>query len=348
MEFQVHEEDLTKTIFNNRFFWFIVAIIIGYTLSLMAIIFFPQETAIKTVIAFSLLLFGIALISAFSSKRIIDRFESLVRRSTPVYVVLSFASIFLPFLLVLIIGENFSIKVIEMFVLWYCVPIMLMIMSHILFSQNNRITFFLIIGGVVILWLGMDHRYTLIIFDEFQDLSYNLTAIWIVNILLISYSPFNLQDHKQVSSKITFAGIKYTLLFVPILMLLIAPLGLFSGFLSWNPNVSTSPLVKIASFIGIYLTIALPEEFIFRGVILNEFDKRTGRESNIRWLTLVFVSLAFGSTHWNNTSPEFIIYYILFATIAGITYGYTWRKTGLFGAALLHTTVDWIWAFYFQ
>ncbi|MHA1156833.1 MAG: CPBP family glutamic-type intramembrane protease [Candidatus Heimdallarchaeota archaeon] len=56
----------------------------------------------------------------------------------------------------------------------------------------------------------------------------------------------------------------------------------------------------------------------------------------------------FGLTHWNNTSPEFIIYYILFATIAGIAYGYTWRKTGLFGAALLHTTVDWIWAFYFK
>lgn len=348
MELQVHEEDLRITIFNSRLFWFFVAIIIGYLLSLMAIIFFPQETAIKTVTAFSLLLFGIALISAFSSKRIIDRFESLVRRNTPVYVVLSFASIFLPFLLVVIIGDNITIRVIEMFVLWYCVPIMLLILGQILFPQNKRVAFFLIICGVVLLWLGMDHRYTMIIFDGFQDLSYNFTTLWIVNILLICYSPFNLQNHKQVSSKITFTGIKYTLLFVPILILCIAPLGLFSGFLIWNPDVSTSPLEKIASFIGIYLTIALPEEFVFRGVILNEFDKRTGRDSHIRWLTLVLVSLAFGSTHWNNTSPEFIIYYFLFASIAGIAYGYTWRKTGLFGAALLHTTVDWIWAFYFQ
>lgn len=348
MELQVHEEDLIKSIFNNRLFWFIVAILISYILSLMAIIFFPQETAIKTVIAFSLVLFGIALISAFSSKRIIDRFELLVRRNIPVYVVISFASIFLPFLLVVAIGENSTIEVIEMFALWYCVPIMLMILGQIIFPQDKRIAFFLIIGGVAMLWVGMDHRYTMIIFNGFQDLSYNLTAIWIVNILLICYSPFNLQDHKQVSSKITFTGIKYTLLFVPILFLLITPLGLFSGFLTWNPDVSTSPLEKIAVFIGIYLTIALPEEFIFRGVMLNEFDKRTGRESPIRWLTLVFVSFAFGSTHWNNTSPGFIIYYILFATIAGITYGHTWRKTGLFGAALLHTTVDWIWAFYFK
>ncbi len=348
MELQVHEEDLIKTIFNNRLFWFLVAIIIGYLLSLMAIIFFPQETAIKTVIAFSLMLCGVALIVAFSSKRIIDRFELFVRRSKPVYVVLSFASIFLPFLLVVVFGENITNKVIAMFVLWYCIPIILLILGQILFPENKSISFFLIIVGVALLWIGMDHRYTLLIFDGFQDLSYNLTTIWIVNILLICYSPFNLQDHKQVSSKITFKGIKYTLLFVPILFLLITPLGLFSGFLAWNPDVSTSPLEKIASFIGIYLTIALPEEFIFRGVILNEFDKRTGRKSNIRWLTLVLVSFAFGSTHWNNTSPEFIVYYVLFATIAGIAYGYTWRKTGLFGAALLHTTVDWVWAFYFQ
>ncbi len=346
MELQVHEEDLIKTIFNSKVFWFFVAIIIGYLLSLMAIIFFPQETAIKTVVAFSLLLSGTALISAFSSKRIIDRFESLVRRNTPAYVVLSFASIFLPFLLVIIVGENFSTNVFVMFVLWYCVPIMLMILGQILFPQNKRLTFFLIIGGAAILWLGMDHRYTMIVFDGFQGLSYNFTAIWIVNILLICYSPFNLHDHKQINSKITFAGIKYTLLFVPILLLLITPLGLFSGFLTWNPDVSTSLLEKIAAFIGIYLTIALPEEFIFRGVILNEFDKRTGTKSNIRWLTLVFVSFVFGLTHWNNTSPELIIYYVLFATIAGITYGHTWRKTGLFGAALLHTTVDWVWAFY--
>ncbi len=194
MELQVHEEDLIKTIFNSRGFWFFVAIIIGYLLSLMAIIFFPQETAIKTVVAFSLLLFGIALISAFSSKQIIDRFDSLVRRNTPAYVVLSFASIFLPFLLVVIVGENISTNVFIMFVLWYCVPIMLMILGQILFPQNKRLTFFLIIGGAAILWLGMDHRYITNMLDGFQDLSDNFTAIWIVNILLIFYSPFNLHN----------------------------------------------------------------------------------------------------------------------------------------------------------
>ena len=57
-------------------------------------------------------------------------------------------------------------------------------------------------------------------------------------------------------------------------------------------------------------------------------------------------SLAFGLMHWNNISGlDMQITYVFLATLAGLGYGWAYKKSGnnLLAAILTHTLVDWIW-----
>jgi membrane protease YdiL (CAAX protease family) len=41
--------------------------------------------------------------------------------------------------------------------------------------------------------------------------------------------------------------------------------------------------------------------------------------------------------------------YVILATIAGLFYGWTWRKTGsIFASAIVHALVDALWHFLFR
>lgn len=65
-----------------------------------------------------------------------------------------------------------------------------------------------------------------------------------------------------------------------------------------------------------------------------------------KWIPLVISSLAFGLMHWNNVSTlSTQITYVCLATIAGLGFGWAYRKSGnnLLAAILVHTLVDWIW-----
>jgi len=94
--------------------------------------------------------------------------------------------------------------------------------------------------------------------------------------------------------------------------------------------------------VGLFLTVALPEELFFRGILLRGLEKQFSR----KWIPLVISSLAFGLMHWNNASTlSTQITYISLAALAGVGYGWTYRKSGnnLLAAILVHTLVDWTW-----
>ncbi len=119
------------------------------------------------------------------------------------------------------------------------------------------------------------------------------------------------------------------------------PIGLGSGFLAWTPP-KHGPLAFAAASVGIALTIALPEELFFRGILDHRLEESTGRY----WRSLLLSSLAFGLMHWNNRDAldERLLYFFL-ATIAGVFYGLAYRKTrGLWAPVLVHTLVDVIWS----
>jgi len=95
-------------------------------------------------------------------------------------------------------------------------------------------------------------------------------------------------------------------------------------------------------FVGLFLTVALPEELFFRGILLRGLEKVFVK----KWIPLVISSMAFGLMHWNNVDTlSTQITYVSLATIAGLGYGWAYRKSGnnLLAAMLVHTLVDSIW-----
>jgi membrane protease YdiL (CAAX protease family) len=127
-----------------------------------------------------------------------------------------------------------------------------------------------------------------------------------------------------------------------LIMALVIPPGLATGFLSFAiPESFDFPKLTV-HFIGLFLTVALPEELFFRGILLKGLEKMFSK----KWIPLIISSLAFGLMHWNNANTlSMQITYVSLASIAGIGYGWAYRKSGnnLLAAILAHTLVDWVW-----
>jgi membrane protease YdiL (CAAX protease family) len=121
------------------------------------------------------------------------------------------------------------------------------------------------------------------------------------------------------------------------------PLAISMHFVAFAPQWS-----KWSAYIGLALTIlmftAWPEELLFRGLLQNLLA-RTSKSELAGWWT---ASVLFGFSHITNLGfPNWR--YVVLATIAGLFYGWTWRKTGsIFGSALVHAGVDAVWHFFFR
>jgi membrane protease YdiL (CAAX protease family) len=120
-------------------------------------------------------------------------------------------------------------------------------------------------------------------------------------------------------------------------------LGRALHFISFRPQWGawkTLPLTALAIF---FLT-AWPEEFLFRGLLQNMLS-RACKSDLAGWWT---ASVLFGFSHITNMGfPNWR--YVVLASIAGIFYGWTWRKTGsIFASAIVHALVDVLWHFLFR
>jgi hypothetical protein len=107
-------------------------------------------------------------------------------------------------------------------------------------------------------------------------------------------------------------------------------------WLSWE----TFPITLIT----IFFFTAWPEEFLFRGLLQNLLSRAT--HSDFRgW---IMASILFGFSHITNLGfPNWR--YVLLASIAGVFYGWTWRKSGsIFASAIVHALVDATWHFFFR
>jgi len=110
--------------------------------------------------------------------------------------------------------------------------------------------------------------------------------------------------------------------------------------------------VFFVTFLGIWFTIALPEEVIARGIIQHQMLKAARKniskyKKGYTIIIIILASFIFGLSHWNNTSAEFIWIYIGLATVAGIGFGVCWKKYGLFSSMLMHTLIDFVWVMCF-
>jgi membrane protease YdiL (CAAX protease family) len=109
------------------------------------------------------------------------------------------------------------------------------------------------------------------------------------------------------------------------------PYGLGSRFLAWNPQLHVANVV--ATPVVIYLVTAVPEEFLFRGLIQNLLGRWLGPRA-----ALAIASVIFGLSHLPD--PR----YALLATLAGVAYGWVYLRTGrITASAVTHALVDAVW-----
>ena len=129
-----------------------------------------------------------------------------------------------------------------------------------------------------------------------------------------------------------------------LLAAIIIPLGTALHFIQFDPTVAHWKSLP-ADAIGIFLLTAWPEELLFRGLLQNSLSRTLSSEAG-GW---VAASVIFGLAHIANNGVFPNWRYALLATIAGIFYGRTWRKTGsIFPAAIVHGLVDTTWHLLFR
>jgi len=123
------------------------------------------------------------------------------------------------------------------------------------------------------------------------------------------------------------------------------PLGLLLSFI--HPHLPEVSLWQVPlQFAGIYLTIAIPEELLFRGILQN-FLVRSIRSGPRGLYGLLVGSVVFGAAHLHHAAVPNWKYAIL-ATLAGILYGNAYRsRQRLSAPALTHALVDTAWHFWF-
>jgi uncharacterized protein len=117
-----------------------------------------------------------------------------------------------------------------------------------------------------------------------------------------------------------------------------ASLGPALGFIAYDPQAEHLRALPL-TVVGIFLFNAWPEEFLFRGLIQNLLSKNLKSEL----FGLLTTAVIFGLAHINNGAfPNWR--YAIMATLAGLAYGQTWRKTGsIFASAIVHSLVNISW-----
>jgi len=208
-------------------------------------------------------------------------------------------------------------------------------------KQNNSEEFKLNWSDIalwLLLWIPFDFRW----YDGLQpnlDYSWWSVAISVIAIIgWLGYRGANI-GYNLVPK---FRDLKIALVAMLMIFAVVIPPGLATGFLSFGIPESYDISKLTAHFIGLFLTVALPEELFFRGILLRGLEKISSK----KWVPLVVSSLAFGLMHWNNMNDLYMqITYVSLATIAGLGYGWAYKRSGnnLFAAILVHTLVDWVW-----
>jgi membrane protease YdiL (CAAX protease family) len=148
---------------------------------------------------------------------------------------------------------------------------------------------------------------------------------------------FNLPHHAR-DYWLPFAAFAIT---APVLALA----GVAIGFIP-PPHAPTQSAGRMLSATGIiFAGTALPEEILFRSLIQNLLMQRFGATTR----TLLIAAFIFGCAHLDNGPQPLPNWrYMILATIAGIAYGFVFRKAStVLSSATLHMLVDWTKHFFF-
>lgn len=211
--------------------------------------------------------------------------------------------------------------------------------------------------AILFLWLPFDLHLVSRRPNAMRDaLDWPIIALSGVIIGLVFWVGLRHLEGAKAEFRFSLRGLGLTLASLFCLSAIVVPLGQATGFLVprefWKnsslPEILWTHLVTwkfVIYFAKIFVTIALSEEFLFRGIIQN-FLNNSLKDQTISW---ILASLLFGSAHLNNGATS--LYpsgwnweYALMASIAGLAYGWVFRRTSsLLYPMLLHALVDSIW-----
>ena len=197
------------------------------------------------------------------------------------------------------------------------------------------------------LWLPLELgivRQLLITHSPGADLHYAFAQLLAIDAGIAAFIVWNRTPNVGFRFELDRAMVRAGLANFFMFAVIAIPLGFAIHFIHYSfawRKLYTAVLV----FAGIFLFTALPEEFLFRGLIQNWIQ----RVSQNRVLSLLLASVIFGASHLNNGPPVPNYRYFLMATIAGIFYGTAWNWTGsLMASALTHALVDTVWSVVFR
>ena len=170
-------------------------------------------------------------------------------------------------------------------------------------------------------------------------LAYIFTVMLAVNIAIAGF--LLLRRTKGIGYNIAW-GTNWALYILGALVLIaciVVPLGLKIHFLVYSPHINEWKSFFPLSIAILFFT-AWPEEFLFRGLLQNLLSRATNSDT-AGWIA---ASILFGFSHITNNQHFPNWRYVLLASIAGLLYGWTWRKTNsIFASALVHAGVDILW-----
>jgi len=200
---------------------------------------------------------------------------------------------------------------------------------------------------LVIIWIWFPLEFGIIrriLITGTPDLHYAFAQLLAIDAGVIAFAVWNRTPHIGYRFEwdlgILVNGTANFLVFAAIAI----PLGLVIHFLRYSFSLSKLYPAPLA-FAGIFLFTALPEEFLFRGLIQNWIQRVAANKS----ISLIAGAVIFGASHLNNGPPIPNYRYFLMASIAGVFYGRAWRNTGsLMASSLTHALVDTFWSLFFR
>ncbi len=193
--------------------------------------------------------------------------------------------------------------------------------------------------AIAALWIPIDYR---LVQDAWPLPSgagaHALHTVLAVDLVLILFVAYRGLEGVGWSFRLGPGGARAILLNFVMLVAIGVPIGLWTGFLAWNPRATSLPAL-VFQFVTILLVTGLPEELLFRGIIQNGLRQTLLN----RRAALLLTSVLFGVAHLNNGPfPDWR--YAVLATIAGIFYGRAYDRTGgLMAPACVHALVDTTW-----
>ncbi len=132
------------------------------------------------------------------------------------------------------------------------------------------------------------------------------------------------------------------------------PIGLVMGFIGWAPTGS-DPVEVLVLAIFIYLTVALPEEVLYRGLVQNIL-LGARKPSKVRWGYVVAADLVYAAVHLGIPpvpgTPLVVsafgvslnVGFALMAFAVGLGYGWLYaRSRRVMAPSVAHALVDLVW-----